>query len=91
MNNIDNFKTNREKLVEWIENKSKFNWTNICNWLACIEASTETPEKMQELARSKMKAVIKVNFNLIFTILSSIFNFVRKLTLVKKLGKCTRR
>uniref|UniRef100_A0A7E4W558 NNMT/PNMT/TEMT family protein n=1 Tax=Panagrellus redivivus TaxID=6233 RepID=A0A7E4W558_PANRE len=57
----DYAEANRKTLQSWIENKSDFDWGNVCKWILNIEASTETPEKMQADARSKMRGILEVN------------------------------
>ena len=52
---------NRETLTSWIKNESPFDWTNVCKWIESIESSRETPEMMQGLARSRMRAVLNVS------------------------------
>ncbi|KAK0420751.1 hypothetical protein QR680_014863 [Steinernema hermaphroditum] len=53
---------NRTTLTEWIQaKKDSFDWTNVCKWIQSIEASRESSEAMQQLARSKMRAVLEVN------------------------------
>jgi hypothetical protein len=57
----DYAEVNRQTLKNWIENKSEFDWTNVCTWLSNIEATNESPKMMQELARSKMRGIFSVN------------------------------
>ncbi|CAB3403081.1 unnamed protein product [Caenorhabditis bovis] len=52
---------NRDILQKWIENKSEFDWTNVCTWISNIEASMETPTQMQAKTRNAMRAVLDVN------------------------------
>ncbi|CAD6187850.1 unnamed protein product [Caenorhabditis auriculariae] len=52
---------NREKLQSWIENRSTFNWENVCKWIGNIEATMESPQEMQEKARRLLKAVLEVD------------------------------
>lgn len=52
---------NRDTLVSWIENRSDFNWDNVCSWISNIEASMETGKQMQEKTRQLMRAVLDVN------------------------------
>lgn len=52
---------NRDALQSWIENKSDFDWSNVCQWISNIEASMETAETMQKNARTLMRAVLEVN------------------------------
>ncbi|KAK6057173.1 NNMT/PNMT/TEMT family protein [Cooperia oncophora] len=57
----DYAQVNRDVLQSWIENKSSFDWSNVCDWIASIEACGETPSRMQQTARGKMKAVLEVD------------------------------
>uniref|UniRef100_A0AC34GNA6 NNMT/PNMT/TEMT family protein n=1 Tax=Panagrolaimus sp. ES5 TaxID=591445 RepID=A0AC34GNA6_9BILA len=57
----DYAEANRQTLKSWIESKSEFDWTNVCTWLSNIEATSESPKMMQELARSKMRGIFSVN------------------------------
>ncbi|PAV59114.1 hypothetical protein WR25_10799 [Diploscapter pachys] len=41
--------------------EGSFDWTEVCKWIANIEATMETPQQMQDKARSKMRAVLEVN------------------------------
>ncbi|CAL2038126.1 unnamed protein product [Caenorhabditis brenneri] len=52
---------NRDTLISWIENRSTFDWDNVCKWIANIEASMETGKQMQEKTRKLMRAVLDVN------------------------------
>ncbi|ULU03470.1 hypothetical protein L3Y34_002787 [Caenorhabditis briggsae] len=52
---------NRDALVSWIENRSTFDWDNVCSWISNIEASMKTGKQMQEKTRSLMRAVLDVN------------------------------
>uniref|UniRef100_A0A8R1I256 Nicotinamide N-methyltransferase n=1 Tax=Caenorhabditis japonica TaxID=281687 RepID=A0A8R1I256_CAEJA len=52
---------NREALISWIENRSEFDWNNVCSWIANIEASMKTGPQMQEDTRKLMRAVLDVN------------------------------
>ncbi|KAF1760370.1 hypothetical protein GCK72_008619 [Caenorhabditis remanei] len=52
---------NRETLISWCENRSTFDWSNVCTWIANIEASMETGKVMQEKTRQLMRAVLDVN------------------------------
>lgn len=52
---------NRETTTAWIKNEGAFDWTNVCKWIESIESSRETPEMMQTLARSRMRAVLNVS------------------------------
>lgn len=44
-----------------MKGKNKFDWTCICEWIKNLEACKESAIEMQENARKKIKAVIKVN------------------------------
>ncbi|CEF64842.1 Methyltransferase, NNMT/PNMT/TEMT family and Putative NNMT/PNMT/TEMT methyltransferase, nematoda family-containing protein [Strongyloides ratti] len=58
----DYAKINREELKKWIVNdKNSFDWSNVCNWIASIEAGCEKPQEMQDNARMKMRGVLEVN------------------------------
>uniref|UniRef100_A0A7I4YG48 Methyltransferase domain containing protein n=2 Tax=Haemonchus contortus TaxID=6289 RepID=A0A7I4YG48_HAECO len=57
----DYAKLNRDVLQSWIEDKSVFDWSNVCKWIANIEASEESPSVMQQEAREKVKAVLEVD------------------------------
>uniref|UniRef100_A0A0K0E8A2 Methyltransferase-like protein n=1 Tax=Strongyloides stercoralis TaxID=6248 RepID=A0A0K0E8A2_STRER len=58
----DYAKINREELKKWIVNdKKSFDWSNVCNWIASIEAVCEKPEEMQNNARKRMRGVLEVN------------------------------
>ncbi|CAI2348568.1 unnamed protein product [Caenorhabditis sp. 36 PRJEB53466] len=52
---------NRDTLISWIENRSEFDWNNVCKWIANIEASMETGVQMQQKTRNLMRAVLDVN------------------------------
>ncbi|CCD61707.1 Nicotinamide N-methyltransferase [Caenorhabditis elegans] len=52
---------NRDTLINWIEDKSDFDWDNVCSWIANIEASMETGKQMQNKTRKLMRAVLDVN------------------------------
>lgn len=57
----DYAKVNRDVLQSWIEDRSAFDWSNVCTWISNIEASTEEPAEMQQKAREKVNAVLEVN------------------------------
>ncbi|VDP15085.1 unnamed protein product [Onchocerca flexuosa] len=50
-----------DMLKNWAENKSSFEWTEVCKWIACIEDSNESPAVMEQTARSKFKAVLRAD------------------------------
>ncbi|CAJ0580827.1 unnamed protein product, partial [Mesorhabditis spiculigera] len=52
---------NRAALIEWAENKSSFNWGEVCKWIASIEASNESQEQMEKGARDKLQAILEVD------------------------------
>lgn len=52
---------NRQVLTSWIRNECEFEWSKVCEWIACIEACHEDANKMQAVARSNMRAVLDVN------------------------------
>ncbi|CAI4229119.1 unnamed protein product [Auanema sp. JU1783] len=52
---------NRQFLLNWVENRSQFNWSNVCEWISNIEASNETPAIMQQKARDKIAGIFEVN------------------------------
>ncbi|VDO58376.1 unnamed protein product [Haemonchus placei] len=56
----DYAKLNRDVLQSWIEDKSVFDWSNVCKWIANIEASEDSPSVMQQAAREKVKAVLEL-------------------------------
>lgn len=49
-----------DMLKNWAENKSSFEWTEVCKWIASIEDSNESPDVMEQSARNKFKAVLRV-------------------------------
>uniref|UniRef100_A0A0K0FC46 Uncharacterized methyltransferase (inferred by orthology to a C. elegans protein) n=1 Tax=Strongyloides venezuelensis TaxID=75913 RepID=A0A0K0FC46_STRVS len=58
----DYAKVNREELKKWIINeKNCFDWSNVCTWIANIEAIYDNPGEMQDEAREKMRGVLEVN------------------------------
>ncbi|KAE9551033.1 hypothetical protein FO519_005767 [Halicephalobus sp. NKZ332] len=57
----DYAETNRNMLQSWIEDKSDFDWSNVCTWISSIEGTAEKPVIMQGQAREKMRAVLEVN------------------------------
>ncbi|VDK50264.1 unnamed protein product [Anisakis simplex] len=52
---------NRDMLRDWILNKCSFNWINICEHIASIESTSQSAYEMQQQARNKMRAVLKVD------------------------------
>ncbi|WKY02545.1 hypothetical protein Q1695_016093 [Nippostrongylus brasiliensis] len=52
---------NRDMLQSWVENRSTFDWSNVCGWIADIEACLDEPCVMQQKAREKVNAVLEVN------------------------------
>ncbi|MCP9259193.1 NNMT/PNMT/TEMT family protein [Dirofilaria immitis] len=50
-----------DMLKNWAKNKSSFEWTEICKWIACIENSDESPDVMEQSARSRFKAVLRAD------------------------------
>lgn len=52
---------NRKRLVEWVQEEKHFDWTQICLWIAELEASHQTPEQMQKMARDKVRAILAVD------------------------------
>ncbi|KIH57834.1 NNMT/PNMT/TEMT family protein [Ancylostoma duodenale] len=57
----DYARVSRDVLQSWIEDKSAFDWSNVCHWISTIEAATEEPAVMQQKAREKVDAVLEVN------------------------------
>lgn len=51
---------NRQRLIDWVQSKNTFDWTEICHWITNLEARLETPKDMQKLTREKMKAILEV-------------------------------
>jgi hypothetical protein len=51
---------NRKRVIDWIFAKNSFDWSEICRWIAGIEAQHLKPLQMQEFTREKMKAVLEV-------------------------------
>ncbi|EYC23361.1 hypothetical protein Y032_0015g2608 [Ancylostoma ceylanicum] len=56
----DYARVNRDVLQSWIEDKSAFDWSNVCRWISNIEAAAEEPAVMQQKAREKVDAVLEV-------------------------------
>uniref|UniRef100_A0A915NCX6 Uncharacterized protein n=1 Tax=Meloidogyne javanica TaxID=6303 RepID=A0A915NCX6_MELJA len=52
---------NRQRVIDWIFAKNSFDWSEICCWIAGIEARHEKPLQMQDFTREKMRAVLEVN------------------------------
>ncbi|KAJ1373067.1 hypothetical protein KIN20_035398 [Parelaphostrongylus tenuis] len=57
----DYAQVNREVLQSWVENRSTFDWSEVCGLISSIESSEEPPSVMQDNARSKVMAVLEVN------------------------------
>ena len=64
---------NRQRVIDWIFAKNSFDWSEICCWIAGIEARHEKPLQMQDFTREKMRAVLEVIIERIF----SLKNFLR--------------
>ncbi|CAG9532655.1 unnamed protein product [Cercopithifilaria johnstoni] len=52
-----------DMVKNWAENKSSFEWTEVCKWIACIENSNEAPAVMEQNARSRFKAVLRADLH----------------------------
>lgn len=50
-------------LKNWAKNKSSFEWTEVCKWIASIEGSNELPVVMEQSARSRFKAVLRADLH----------------------------
>lgn len=58
----DYAEANRQNLQLWYCNKNRFRWLEICQWIASIEFSSQLPDDMQNAAREKLRAILKVRF-----------------------------
>uniref|UniRef100_A0A915PFF7 NNMT/PNMT/TEMT family protein n=1 Tax=Setaria digitata TaxID=48799 RepID=A0A915PFF7_9BILA len=52
-----------DMLKNWVENKSSFEWTEICKWIASIEDSDESPAMMEQSARSRFEAILRADLH----------------------------
>ncbi|EPB76531.1 NNMT/PNMT/TEMT family protein [Ancylostoma ceylanicum] len=66
----DYARVNRDVLQSWIEDKSAFDWSNVCRWISNIEAAAEEPAVMQQKAREKVDAVLET---ILIQLVSTIF------------------
>ncbi|KJH49160.1 NNMT/PNMT/TEMT family protein [Dictyocaulus viviparus] len=57
----DYARVNRDVLQSWIENRSTFDWSEVCHWISSIEAVVEQPFAMQQQARDKVMAILEAN------------------------------
>lgn len=56
----DYAEANRRTLESWYKKHNRFDWVQVCQWIADIESSKESPEDMQETTRSKLRAILNV-------------------------------
>ncbi|KAL3090099.1 hypothetical protein niasHS_006551 [Heterodera schachtii] len=59
----DYAQANRKRLIDWVEGRNRFDWTEICKWIANIEANNESAAQIQEKTRKKMRAVLEVTID----------------------------
>ncbi|VDM59279.1 unnamed protein product [Angiostrongylus costaricensis] len=57
----DYAQVNRDVLQSWVEDRSTFDWSDVCGLISSIESLDEPPAAMQEKARNKVMAVLEVN------------------------------
>ncbi|KHN73469.1 putative methyltransferase B0303.2 [Toxocara canis] len=57
----DYAEVNREAVRMWVEERCKFDWVHICEHIASIEPKKQSALEMQQQARKKLRAILKVD------------------------------
>uniref|UniRef100_A0A183U3N9 Methyltransferase n=1 Tax=Toxocara canis TaxID=6265 RepID=A0A183U3N9_TOXCA len=57
----DYAEVNREAVRMWVEERCKFDWVRICEHIASIEPKKQSALEMQQQARKKLRAILKVS------------------------------
>ncbi|VDN06316.1 unnamed protein product [Thelazia callipaeda] len=57
----DYAQVNCDVLKNWAKNKSTFEWNQVCELIACVEDSDDSPADMQDCARNKFRAIFRID------------------------------